>query len=119
MTGKAVPTRPVSIRLTEAERRRFAIEAGSAPLSVHLRARLLEGTGLRRSESHFRYVDFARLLSQLGQSNLGSNLADLAEAARSGGLPVNPDTESALNEACAAVIAMRSELLLALGLRKA
>lgn len=118
-TGKPKSTRPVSIRLTEEERSRFQAEAGATPLSVHLRARLLAGTGLRRTEAHFRYVDFARLLSQLGQSSLSSNLADLAEAARSGGLPVNPDTEKALNDACAAVIAMRSELLLALGLRKA
>lgn len=119
MTGKADRTRPVSIRLTEEERSQLEIEAGSAPLSVHLRARLLAGTGLRRAETHFRYVDFGRLLSQLGQSNISSSLADLAEAARNGALPVNPDTERALNDACSAVMTMRSELLQALGLRKA
>ena len=39
----------------------------------------------------------------------------LAKAVNTGSLPVTPETEAELREACAAVLVMREELLMALG----
>lgn len=58
----------------------------------------------------------AQILAMLGQSKIANNLNQLAEAAESGSLPVNLDTETAIKVSCAAAIEMRSLLIKALGL---
>ena len=58
----------------------------------------------------------AQILAILGESKIASNLNQLAEAADSGSLPVNLDTEAAIKDSCAATVEMRSLLIKALGL---
>lgn len=58
-----------------------------------------------------------QLLALLGQSRLGSNLNQLAQAARQGSLPVTPEVEEDLRRACATIFEMRALLLRALGLQ--
>ena len=56
------------------------------------------------------------LLSELGRSRLSSNLNQLARAVNSGSLPVSPETEQAILEACAEIKAMSNNITHALGL---
>ena len=56
----------------------------------------------------------AMLLSGLGQSRLSSNLNQLAKSANMGTLEVDDDIRQQLEHACAAIIAMREALLIAL-----
>ncbi|MGE0282901.1 MAG: hypothetical protein AB7P20_20120 [Rhizobiaceae bacterium] len=53
----------------------------------------------------------ARVLAALGQSRIANNLSQLAKAMNIGALPMTPETESEIVAACAAVIAMRGELM--------
>ena len=56
-----------------------------------------------------------RVLGALGGSRLSQNLNQLARAVNTGSLPVTPETERDLKEACAAVALIRAELMRALG----
>ena len=54
-------------------------------------------------------------LPGLGKSRLSSNLNQLARAVNSGSLPVSPETEKAILEACAEIKTMSNNLTKALG----
>lgn len=110
-------TRPFSIRLTEAERSQLERQAGRQPLGQYIRGVLLgEGVKKRRVLRKPQLDDrkVAELLAALGQSRLSSNLNQLAKAANMGTLEVEDDIRLQLQHACAAVIAMREALLIAL-----
>ena len=112
-------TVPFSLRLTRAQRRRLSVDAGSKTVGEYVRSRLFEHpTPLKRTTRRPAQDEqvFARLLGALGRSRLSSNLNQLAKAVNNGALPVTPETEQALLEACAAVNCMRQELMEALGL---
>lgn len=57
-----------------------------------------------------------RVLAALGQSRIANNVNQLAKAVNIGTLPVTPETEQDIGEACSAVKAMRADLMRALGL---
>jgi hypothetical protein len=59
---------------------------------------------------------FARVLAALGQSRIANNLNHIAKAVNIGTLPVTPETEQDIREACSSVSAMRRHLMNALGL---
>lgn len=112
--------KPFSIRLTEAERRALAERSGGRPLGAFLRDLVLAADGkTHRRSSPVPVKDhqsLARVLAVLGQSRIANNLNQIAKAANIGALPVTPETESEIVEACAAVVSMRQHLLRALGL---
>ena len=117
---------PFSIRFTEEERAWLNREAGNLPPSHYIRAKLFPSDvvmqSARRSirRAHQPRVDqpaLASALGLLGQSRLSSNLNQLAKAANLGVLPVTPDLEADLEQACVDVRAMRSALMAALGLK--
>lgn len=115
------PTRVFSIRLSEAERRRLGELAGTTSVGAYVRERILapDETHSRINRHRNRLVDdvaLSRVLASLGQSRLSSNLNQLAKAVHLGALPVTPETERELVEACFAVAEMRRDLLEALGL---
>lgn len=118
----AYPT-PFSLRLTFEERAALEKKAAGMALGAYIRERLLgEDAAPRRTRGKFPVKDhqaLGRVLATLGQSRLSSNLNQLARAANTGSLPVSPDTEEALQAACAEVAALRAELLRALGSRGA
>lgn len=60
----------------------------------------------------------ARVLAALGQSRIANNLNQLAKAVNIGVLPMSPNVEEDISEACAAVAAIRRDLMRALGLRQ-
>lgn len=115
------PTRVFSLRLTEAERELLFVRAGAVPLGAYIRQTILppDDQSVRLSRHRARSVDqeaISRVLASLGQSRLSSNLNQLAKAVHLGVLPVTPETEQEIVEACTAVGVMRRDLLTALGL---
>lgn len=104
---RKVQTKPFSIRLTDAERKQLEREAGSKPLAVYMRSKLLSNDK----------PTLARLLAALGASDLARSMRDIAAAARNGSFEETPETILSLEAACAAVEDIRTTLLRALGLR--
>ena len=71
----------------------------------------------RRTRGKFPVKDqaaLAKALALLGGSRLSQNLNQLARAVNIGALPVTPETEGQLREACRAVDEMRADLLRAI-----
>lgn len=118
--GPGEAAKPFSIRLTEDEKRLLLERAGTLPLGSYLRNLALgDGPGAPRRRTANPVKDheaLARVLAVLGQSRIASNLNQLAKAAHIGALPVTPETEQEIGNACAAVLAMRADLMRALGL---
>lgn len=110
---------PYSIRFTFEERAQLDTERGRQPLSAYIRERLFGEDVSPRKKSGNRPVDDAealgRVLGALGGSRLSANLNQLAKAVNTGSLPVTPETEADLQEACREVKALREDLLRALG----
>lgn len=114
---KAPP--PFSLRLSAEERARLEAAAAGMPLGSYIKAKLFNGDlSPRRTRGSAPVKDHAALaqvLGMLGNMRLASNLNQLALSANIGTLPLTPEVEEELALACAAVIAMRAELLRALG----
>ncbi|MCI4666036.1 MAG: hypothetical protein MRY74_15075 [Neomegalonema sp.] len=112
---------PFSIRLTEDERAYLRREAGTLSISAHIRAKLFQSAPLperptrKRRTPSANQAELAKLLGGLGGSRLSSNMNQIAKAAHIGALPVTPELEQELAEACADIKRMRSALILALG----
>lgn len=110
---------PFSLRFTHEERERLDAERGRKPLSAHIREQLFgDDAAPRKRRGNSPVADteaLGRVLGALGQSRLSANLNQLAKAVNTGSLPVTPETESDLREACREVSALRADLLRALG----
>lgn len=112
---------PFSLRLTFDERAALEDSAGNKPLGAYIRSKLFQGeTAPRRIRTRARKPvkddkALGALLGELGETRIANNLNQLAKAAITGSLPVTPDTEKALNDACFAVREMRELLMQALG----
>lgn len=110
---------PFSLRLTFDERARLEKAANGLPLGAYIKAVLFNGdlTKVRRRNTTpvADHAALGRVLASLGGSRLSSNLNQLARAVNTGTLPVHPEIEAELKDACADIAAMRAELLRALG----
>ncbi len=110
---------PFSLRLGFEERAQLEASANGVPLGAYIKAILFEGElpeVRRRNTNPIKdQQSLGRVLSTLGQSRLSSNLNQMARAVNTGTLPVHPETEAELRQACADVSAMRAALLDALG----
>ncbi|WP_336066764.1 hypothetical protein [Nitratireductor rhodophyticola] len=110
---------PFSLRLTYAEKAQLLAEAGRKPLGVYIRERLFgQNAAPRKRQGNSPVKDqeaLARVLAALGQSRLSANLNQLAKAVNTGSLPVTPETEADLQQACRDISALRADLLRALG----
>ena len=119
------PPPPFSIRFTEGERARLASEAGKRPLAAHIRSKLFGDAVPQRRRRPVRripppkvdQVALGRALGELGRSRLASNMNQIAKAANLGALPVTPELEQELHEACVAIRDMRRQLVAALGIK--
>lgn len=109
---------PYSFRMTAEEYQRLCEAAGSRTISDYIRRQLL-GEHVSPRPPRRRPVEGDELLSimlaELGRSRLSSNLNQLARAVNSGSLPVSPETEKAILEACAEIKTMSNNLTKALG----
>lgn len=112
---------PFSLRLTFEERAKLDKAAAGMSLGAYIRDQLLGAQASpRKTRGKFPVKDheaLGRVLGQLGNSRLSNNINQLAKAVNTGSLPVTPETENELQEASAAIQAMREELLRALGAR--
>ncbi|MFT7045480.1 MAG: hypothetical protein ACJAYH_000746 [Celeribacter sp.] len=110
---------PFSIRFTFEERARLDTERGRHSMAVHIRERLFgDQASVRKKPGNSPIRDseaLGRVLGALGASRLSSNLNQLAKAVNTGSLPVTPETEADLVAACKEVMALRNDLLRALG----
>lgn len=116
--GKTPP--PFSLRLTFEERAQLEAAANGVPLGAYIKALLFDGDLPKVRRRNMNPVEdhqaLGRVLAALGKSRLSSNLNQLARAVNTGTLPVLPETESEIKEACREVLAIRAELIRALGL---
>lgn len=112
---------PFSLRLSEAERAQLLAEARGTPLGSYIKTKVLGSPppkGRRRNGLPLEdQKALAQVLALLGRSHLASNLNQLAKAVHLGVLPVTPETEAELADACRAVIELRRLLIDALGLQ--
>ena len=110
---------PFSLRLTYDERARLDELAGDKPLGAFIREKLLgDDVSPRKRRGNSPVKDkeaLGRVLGALGGSRLSANLNQLAKAVNTGSLPVTPEIEAELIEACREVVGMRADLLRALG----
>lgn len=117
--GKTKYPPPFSLRLTYEERAILEAEAGGKPLGAYIREKILgekASARTRRGNSPVKDKEaLGRVMGALGASRLSANLNQLARAVNSGSLPVTPETETELKDACKEVADMRADLLHALG----
>ena len=110
---------PYSIRFTFEERASLDAARGRKALAAHIREELFgDDVSPRKRPGNSPVKDaeaLARVLGALGASRLSSNLNQLAKAVNTGSLPVTPETEADLVEACREIQALRADLLRALG----
>lgn len=115
------PLSPFSIRFSKEERQKLESMAQGVTLAEYIRSCIFEGNfPVRKTKGRFPVKDeqaISKILGMLGQSRIPNNINQLAKAANSGSLPVTPDTEKQLHEACYSVIWIRRQLIQALGLK--
>lgn len=114
---------PFSLRLSFDERGILEHDAAGKALGAYIRDRLFGDDVTPRTVRGKTFVKdhaaLGRVLGALGASRLSANLNQLAKAVNTGSLPVTPETEDDLRQACKDVQAMRRDLLIALGLNQA
>ena len=110
---------PFSLRLSFEEKALLRAAANGVPLGAYIKAKLfdepLEKVRRRNTTPVKDHEALGRVLGELGKSRLSQNLNQIARAANMGSLPVSPELEDELHQACAHVEALRKELLRALG----
>ena len=110
---------PYSLRLTYEERDRLNLLSGNMPISAYIREQLFDIPSPRKRRLKKVRSDeqmLSQVLSELGRSRLSSNLNQLAKASHTGSLPLTPELEEQLLQACADIEAMKGLLIEALGL---
>ncbi|WP_176473876.1 hypothetical protein [Actibacterium ureilyticum] len=108
---------PFSLRLSFEEKSTLTKMAAGEPLGAYIKAVLFDEarTGVpRKSNGSANGQAVGRALGDLGKSRLSQNLNQLAKAVNMGALPVTPETESEIQDACRAVKDMRDALIRAL-----
>lgn len=110
---------PFSLRLSFEEKAALREAANGIPLGAYIKAKLfdepLEKVRRRNTNPVKDHEALGRVLGSLGASRLSQNLNQIARATNTGALPVSPELEDELRQACADVAAMREELMRALG----
>ncbi|WP_424988228.1 plasmid mobilization relaxosome protein MobC [Microbulbifer sp. S227A] len=110
---------PLSLRLSDEERETLVQAAGGASLNSYIKSKVFDGEmkprRMRGQAPVKDHAALARALGLLGNLRLANNLNQLAKAANMGALPLSPEVEQELMATCAAVIAIRAELMKALG----
>lgn len=111
---------PMTFRVTNSERVEIKALAGTQSVSEYVRESALRKRSRRKRRAQVvtpKQENAARILGLLGQSGVLANLAKIADAAESGALPVTDELSEELRNACALIIAIRCDLIEALGVR--
>ncbi|HAT88126.1 MAG TPA: hypothetical protein DCS30_20655 [Rhizobiales bacterium] len=121
MTSPSKRLPPLSIRLNDEERARLQRNAGDLPLSTYAKS-VLFSDDVRTVRRSPRVVTgdrqiLAKMLAQLGQSEVATSLYSLAREAQAGNLVMDTASQSNLFQACSDLKQMRDVLLASLGKR--
>ncbi|WP_127599613.1 hypothetical protein [Nitratireductor alexandrii] len=113
---------PISLRVTPEERQALVTAAKGQTLSAYIRTRLFSDSaqGIRetgRLSESARQQLLARILAELGRSALSRSMAEFAEAARLGVLPLTPEVLAEIRSARDHIRDLRRMLIRALGLQ--
>ncbi|WP_299866715.1 hypothetical protein [uncultured Roseobacter sp.] len=118
-TRKSKRPAPLSLRLSPVERAALEKAADGMSLSRYVKGRIFNKDGSPKPSGRAQpvrdHVALAQVLGMLGAMQAAGSFRDLAAAAKSGALPVTPETEEELINACAAVLAVKAEVMRALG----
>lgn len=110
---------PLSIRLSESERRTLETRAGGLPVSTYVKHVIFaQGAPAFRRRPRTVSVDqelAGRLLAALGASRMASNLSQIAKHANLGNLFFDEETKADIRQACDNIREMRTLLMGALG----
>lgn len=122
-SGKGISNPPpFSLRFTFEEKAKLLEEAGDMSLASYVKSRLFDNfrpAPKRRSKKPVEdHAALAQVLALLGKSHIANNINQLAKAANTGSLPVNIETERALNDAAKDIARMRKMLIEALDLQE-
>ena len=120
--GRKRRSPPFSLRLSPDDRAQLERDAAGTSLGSYVRSRLFgEDAAPPRTRGKFPVKDhklLAEVLGRLGASRLANNLNQLAKAANIGTLPVTPELEEDLKQACAEIAIMKVALMNALGIKE-
>ena len=119
-SAKPKKLKPLSIRLTETERRHLREMAGSDSLSGYVRSVLFDDHLTDRQRKRKPTKDratLAQILGLLGKSEIAASMRSLASAAEAGALPVTDDLVQSLRDACDEIRLIRRSLIEALGIK--
>lgn len=115
------PPKTFTLRLTAKQRQQLEAKAKGQPLGTYVRGQLFDNNGAIKPLKARSVGDpqaIARILAELGRSNLSKNMSDLRDLANAGALPVSEETCLALTQACKDISDIRLMLIRALGLRR-
>lgn len=116
-------SKPFSIRFTDAERSKLTARSGGMPLGAYIKSCCLSVDAPRHHKRRpMPKADqrlLAEILARLGASRLPQNLNQIAKHAHLGTLLLDDDLTADLQQACAEVAWMRTQLMAALGLKNA
>jgi len=111
---------PISLRVSLEERAQLERDARGMTVSAYIRERLFGEHAAPRKRRMKRPVKDHRTLAQLfaliKQTQCWNNLNQIARGINSNTWIVTPETEKLLQEACKAIVEIRSMLMKALGL---
>ena len=117
---KRKPT-PFSLRLSTEEREYLDTQSGDTPLGEYIRSKILDNPLPRRRQKKRKkqpikdHQILAQTFALLNATHIPSNLNQIAKAINNNALILTPETESAVREACEAVISIRDNISKALG----
>lgn len=120
-TTTRTPRAILSVPVSPAQRAELDRRAGAMPVAAYVREYLFaanDNARPRRNRSR-KTTDrraLAAVLARLGQSEIAASLREMAHLAKLGALPMSPETEEALQQACRDVAAIKSLLMRALGI---
>lgn len=112
--------RPRTFRATDEEHAEIKALAGSQSVSEYVREQALGRRSRRKRRKKVvmpTQENAARILALLGQVGVFDSLSRIANAAESGALPVSEELTDELRNACALIIAIRHDLIDALGVK--
>ncbi len=116
------PDKRITIRLKPEEYALLTAKAGKKPLSTFFRDLALREAKARRTPNIAAPTKdrqaLAQVLALLGKSDLSKSMADLAESAKLGTLPVTEETEAEIQTTCAEIAKIKSALMRALGIQE-
>lgn len=119
------PSIKLSFRVTAEEKDCLSKSAGKMALSAYIRQKLFGDKAEQRPKRYQKKqprptmdaIECARVLGNMGQSELAASMLALSMLAQSGELDVTPEVSGKLERACDDIHDMKQALIVALGIK--